>query len=163
MKRRSRMFTGALTVALVSGCGPAEPSPEAPLSDTDARAIIEAMMSGWDAAVASGDPGANASVYTEDAIRMQPDMPALVGREGIQTWMQDEADTFTFEGSNEIVEVRALSPDWIFFRSEGSFVGTPKAGGEPRVFQEKWLALAQRQLDGSWRVYRDGGSSVLPR
>jgi uncharacterized protein (TIGR02246 family) len=157
------MFTSALTIALVSGCGPAEPSPEAPLSDTEARATIEAMMSGWDAAVEAGDPGANASVYTEDAIRMQPNMPALVGREAIQTWMQAEADTYTFEGSNERLEVRALSADWILFRSEGSFVRTPKAGGEPRVFQEKWLSLAQRQPDGTWKIYRDGGSSILPR
>lgn len=163
MKQRFRMFIGVLTIALVSGCGPAEPLPDAPLSDAEARAIIDAMMSGWDAAVAAGDPGGNASVYTEDAIRMQPNMPALVGREAIQTWMQTEADTYTFEGSNEIVEVRALSSDWIFFRSEGSFVGTPKAGGEPVVFQEKWLSLAQRQPDGTWRAYRDGGSSVLPR
>jgi uncharacterized protein (TIGR02246 family) len=163
MKPRVSAVAGALTVVLLSACDPAEPSPEATLSDTEARVIIDDMMSGWDAAVEAGEPEANASVYTDDAIRMQPDMPALVGRAAIQAWMEEQQAMYSFEGSNEILEVRALSADWILFRSEGSFVRTPRAGGEPSVVPEKWLSIAQRQPDGSWKVYRDGGSSVLPR
>jgi uncharacterized protein (TIGR02246 family) len=163
MKRSLEMTAAALTVVLFSACGPAAPVSEATLSDAEARAVIDDMMSGWDAAVVAAEPGANASVYTDDAIRMQPDMPALMGRAAIQAWLEEEAATYTFEGGNDIVEVRALSPDWIFFRSEGSFTATPRAGGEPLVAREKWLSIAQRQPDGTWKVYRDGGSSVLPR
>ena len=77
--------------------------------------------------------------------------------------MQARAETYDFEGSNEIIEARALSPDWILFRSKGSFVRTPKAGGDPLIVEEKWLSIAQRQPDGTWRAYRDAGSSRLPR
>jgi uncharacterized protein (TIGR02246 family) len=158
-----RTFAVPAMAAFLFACAPAETPPEATLSDVDARTIIDEMMARWDAAVVAGDAGANSMVYTPDAIRMQPDMPALVGREAIQDWLQALAETYTSEGSNQIVEVRALSPDWILFRSEGSFVATPKAGGEPETRQQKWLSIAQRQADGTWKVYRDAGSSNLAR
>ncbi len=162
MKHRVSAVAGALTVVLLSACGPAEQAPEPTLSDTEARAIIDDMMSGWDAVVKAGELGSNAAVYTDDAIRMQPNMPALVGREAIQAWMEEQRAAYSFEGSNEIVEVRALSPDWILFRTEGSWTRTPKAGGEPSVSDGKWLSIAQRQPDGSWKLYRDCGNSDLP-
>lgn len=153
----------ALSIVLVTGCSEAAAPTDPLLSDAEARAIIDDMLSGWDAPVASGEPGANAAVYMDDGIRMQPDMPALIGREAIQAWMEEQAAAYTFEGSNEIFEVRRASAGWIMFRGEGSFVGTPRAGGEPLVMEEQWLSLAQRQPEGTWKVYRNAGNSVLPR
>ena len=42
------------------------------------------MNDQWDASVAAGDLDASVAMYTEDAIRMQPDMPALEGRKETQ-------------------------------------------------------------------------------
>ena len=163
MQPRLRNSPGVVAVALLFACAPAEPPSEALLSEAEARTIVDRMNEEWDAAVLSGDVEAQSAMYTADAIRMQPDMPALVGRDAIRAWLQTEADTYSFEGSNENLEVRALSPEWILIRSTGSFTATPRAGGEARLGQEKWLTLAQRQPDGTWKWYRDSGSSVLPR
>lgn len=156
-------FLPVLLVACAPDNTPAEPPATETLSDAEARAIVDRMNAEWDAAVVAGDIDVNMEMYTEDAIRMQPDMPALVGRDAIRAWMQSHQDTYSFEGSNEIQEVRALSPDWILVRSTGSFAATPKAGGEVRTEQEQWLSIVQRQADGSWKWYRDAGSSVVPR
>ena len=148
-------------------CTPAdqssEPGVEESLSTAEARAIIDRMNEEWDAAVVSGDFETAVAMYTEDAIRGQPNMPALVGRDAIRAWMESEFDTYTFEGSNRTTEVRVLSPEWILVRGTGSFTATPKAGGEVRVEQEKWLTVVQRQPNGTWKWYRDAGSSDLPR
>ena len=167
MKRYLQVFAavalGAAMGACTAGAPPAAADAEAPLTDAEAREIIERMNEEWDAAIVADDFETAVAIYAQDAIRMQPDMPALEGREAIWAWMQSESDTYTFEGSNEILEVRALSPGWIMVRGTGTFTATPRAGGEPRYQQEKWLSLVQRQADGSWKWYRDSGSSDLSR
>jgi uncharacterized protein (TIGR02246 family) len=151
------------SVACSTDAPPADSADDAQLTDVEARAIVERMNQEWDAAIIAGDFEAAVAMYAQDAIRMQPDLPALEGRDAIRAWMLSESDTYTFEGSNEILEVRALSPDWIMMRGVGTFTATPKVGGEPRYQEEKWLTLVQRQADGSWKWYRDSGSSDLPR
>jgi uncharacterized protein (TIGR02246 family) len=166
MKLRLNVFAAMALVAPLFACTPAdqssEPATAESLSATEARAISDRLNEEWDAAVVSGDFEAAVAMYTEDAIRMQWDMPALVGREAIRTWMQSEADTYTFEGSNQTLEITVLSPEWILLRSTGTFTATPKAGGEARVQTEKWLTVVQRQPDGTWKWYRDAGSSDFP-
>ena len=133
MKLRSNLFVAAALIVPLFACTPAdqssEPGPAESLSAAEARAIVDGLNEEWDAAVVSGNFETAVAMYAEDAVRMQPDMAALVGREAIRTWMWSESDTYTFEGSNQIVEVRALSPDWIQMRSTGTFTATPKAGG----------------------------------
>lgn len=163
MKPRFRISRAPAAVALLFACAPAGPPCEAPLSEAEARTIVVRMIEEWDAANLAGDFEAASAIYTTDAIRMEPDMPPLLGRDAIRAWLQTQAETYNWEGSNEIVEVRALSPEWILHRSRGSFTATPKAGGEARMLQGKWLTLTQRQPDGTWKVYRNAGSSDLPR
>ena len=167
MKPRLGLLAALASFGFMFACTPAGPPAEAPseelLSEAEARAIVEEMNDQWDAAVVSGDFEAASAMYTTDAIRMQPDMPALVGREAIRAWLQSESDTYTFEGANQILEVHVLSPEWILMSSTGSFTMTPKAGGEAKSFQEKWLTIVQRQPDGTWKWYRDAGNSDLPR
>ena len=130
-------------VCLMSGCSSSAPVAEAPgeatLSDAEARSIVEAMIAEWDANANAGssDAAAAASMYADDAVRLQPGMPALVGRSAIEAWLEAEGEAFSFEGSNEIVEVRALSPDWIMMRTTGTFTGTPLSGGEPFSQEEQ--------------------------
>ena len=163
MKASLRTRPVLALVALLLGCGPEDPSAQESLSDAQARVIVDRMNREWDAAVLAGDFEASAAMYADDAIRMQPDIPALIGRDAIAAWLQSQTDTYTFEGSNEILEVRALSPEWILMRSTGTFTASPRTGGDSRTFTEKWLTLVQRQPDGSWQWYRDAGSSDLPR
>lgn len=125
---------------------------------------VDSMLAEWDASANSGETNASAAaaMYAVDAVRLQPGMPALVGRDAIESWLRSEGDAYTFEGSNEIVEVRALGPDYIMMRTTGSFIATPTDGGEPIAMSEQWLTLVQRQADGGWKWYRDAGSSDMP-
>lgn len=156
-------------LAILVGCGPGSPNADAPiqesLSDADARAIVESMIAEWDARANAGDADAEAAaaMYTADAVRLQPGMPALEGRDAIQAWLEQEGEAYRFVGTNAVVDVRALGPDWIMMRTTGSFVATPRAGGDPVTMQEQWLTLVQRQADGSWLWYRDAGNEMTPR
>ena len=166
MKLTLNVFTAMAMLVILFACTAAdqasEPGMAESLSTAEAMAIIDKLNEEWDAAVVSGDLEAAVAMYTEDAIRGQPGMPALVGRDAIRIWLQSEFDTYTFEGFNKDVEVRALSPDWILLRSTGTFTATPKVGGEVKVYEEKWLTIVQKQPDGTWKWYRDAGSSDLP-
>jgi uncharacterized protein (TIGR02246 family) len=156
-------------LSLLVSCSPAGPGAVATvqelLSDAEASAIVDSMIAEWDARANSGDTEAEAAaaMYTPDAVRLQPGMPALEGRDAIRAWLQTEGEAYIFEGSNEIVEVRALAPDWIMMRTTGSFTATPRVGGEAVTMREQWLTLVQRQADGSWLWYRDAGNDMTPR
>ena len=158
MKPRLWIFAATAAVAVHLACAPAGPPPEALPSDAEARAIVDTIIQTWDAAMAAGDVDAAMAVYAPDAIRMQPGVPPMVGREAIRVWVQAGADQHNAEGSNETLEVGVLGPGWIFYRGSYSYTLTPKAGGEARTVGGTWLSLVQRQPDGTWKVYRDAGS-----
>jgi ketosteroid isomerase-like protein len=110
---------------------PAAAGTEIQLTDAEAWEIVTRMNEERDAAVLAGDYETLVAVYTKDAIQMQPDIPALVGRDAIRACIASQSEKYTFEGSNEILKVRVLCPDWILLRGTATLTATSRAGGEP--------------------------------
>jgi uncharacterized protein (TIGR02246 family) len=115
-----------------------------------------------EAAFNAGDAAALVDLFTEDAILMPANEPALVGKEAIQSWFQTIFDQFTFKWTASTEEVE-VAGDWAFERSTSTFTVTPKAGGEP-IFEDntKDLNILKRQPDGAWKTYRSISNSNNP-
>ena len=130
-----------------------DPADVQAIKDTQ-PAFDKAWNAGNAEAVASG-------IYTADAIRMDPNQPALVGKDAIRASLQKYFDQFSEEGRNVAEDVR-VSGDLAVAR--GTFEGKEnlKAGGYSAQFKGKWIAAYQRQADGSWKAFWDIYNSDLP-
>ena len=130
----------------------------------DFEADIEAIISlteEYDAAVNSGDLDSWMSLFTDDAVRMPPNMPAVVGKDAIRSLQQSFFEMYTFD-IKETTDDIIIAGDWAFVRGAYIYTSTPKAGGEPIRNIGKWVAFHKRQRDDSWKCYRNIWNSDLP-
>ena len=131
----------------------------------DIEADVEAMKSlteEWVAAYNGGDLEGLVSLYTDDAIKVPPNMPTLEGKDAIR----DDFNSF-FE-QNTAIENDGPSDEVIVCGDlavvRGTYTGTftPKVGGEPIPDTGRWVAFHKRQSDGSWKIYYEIWNSDSP-
>lgn len=136
-------FVLASLMLLVVACQPAA----GPLSGDDVAALQELGKS-YARAVLAGDADAVAALYTDDAVEMPPGAPERVGREAIRAGYQGGGETTEFTMIPLQIEGRA---DLAYDRGGWSWTGVMPGTTEPRTEVGKYLAIARRQADGSWR------------
>jgi len=137
---------GILAAVLVfapTGCAPT----------MDVEADKAAIRNLHDQTAAASNAGDLARLFTDDAIMMLPNEPALVGREAIHTWAQGLFDQFTLEETVTTEEIQ-VAGDWAFLRGTYTFTMTPKPEGETQEETGKCVHIVQRQPDGSWKNTR---------
>ena len=147
-----------MLVLLVSlACSPpVEQPPVTPEVDVEqAENAANQLRDTWDAAFNSRDLEALIALYLDDAVRMQPDEPAWVGRAQIRecfekTWEQ----LAPLEVTNEVKDV-VVSGDYVIVRGTGRAVLVPEEGGEKTESFAKYVSVQQLQPDGSTRVVWD--------
>ena len=154
-----------LSVGLIAtACAPApkqpDPAAEATAQAAD-RAALEAIAKEYEAAFSAGDVEALVALHADDAIRMPPNAPPVVGKEAIQAAYQTTFDEFAAKITLSLEEVE-VAGDWAFVRGTSPVTVTPKAGGEPLEDEGKYLSIRKRQPDGSWKIFRTIWSSNNP-
>ena len=133
----------ALIAVTASGCAP----------KVDVEADKAAIRTLHDQTAAASNAGDLAALFTDDAVFMPPNEPAVIGKEAIRTWAQGLFDQFTFEETVTTEEVQ-VAGDWGFTRVTYTAKVTPKAGGEPQEETGKCIYIVHRQPDGSWKYTR---------
>ncbi|MDH3479494.1 MAG: DUF4440 domain-containing protein [Gemmatimonadota bacterium] len=136
-----------LMLVAVAACQPGA----GPLTDEDVAALQDlgqAYVRGFSA----NDAGAVAAVYAERATEMPPNMLARDGVDAIRaayaSYFDAGAGTVAFTmTAAEIGGIGGLA----FDRGTWSWTGRQGAGTEPVTQTGKYLAIARRQEDGSWR------------
>ena len=129
-------------------------------TEADVEAVKN-LTEEYDALVNAGDLDSWVSLYTDDAVRMPPNNPALVGKDAIRSVMQSSFEKYTFD-IKETAEEVIVAGDWAFARGTYTYTVTSKAGGEPIRDSGKWMAFHKRQPDGSWKIYCNIFNSDLP-
>ena len=109
---------------------------------------------------------ANASkivqLYTETALVMYPNQPALTGRGAIGDYFEGlfaECPKNEFELTSLEIEIAG---QWAFDRGTYRWKGVPRAGAEPAEDRGKYLVVLQKQANGEWKVARDMDNSDRP-
>ena len=131
----------------------------------DVEADITAINEIWtqySSSLNSGDIDLWISLWTDNGVQMPPDSPPVIGKEQIRGRNKGVLDQFTFNMgiTNEEVEVAG---DWAFARGTYTAILTPKAGGETIDIDGKYLTILKRQVDGSWKIFRDCFNSNVPQ
>jgi len=121
--------------------------------ENDLRAIDALNQRDVQAALA-GDTATMMSQWTDDFVLLQPDGPILRGRSVIANM---------FRGMEDRIEV----VDWVFDFQEIKVLGDyafewgtydghvrPRSGGDTIRSSGKLMRILQRQVDGSWKMFR---------
>ena len=122
---------------------------------------IRAVVTAIDKAVSRGDADGYVADAANDAIFMPPDGPALNGKDAIRAWARG-----AFE--NAAVEMKHIPEDivvsgrvaFMHGRSVGRF--TPKSGGAPMTFDNKYIWILRRDSRDRWQIIRVMWNSNTP-
>lgn len=122
------------------------------------RAAIVANADAWLAAVRASNWGAVAATYTDDALLMPPNEPAVVGRAAIGKWFT----AFPPIVSMELEEQEIVGCcDVAYVRGTYRFAIAPPGAGTMHD-TGKYMEIHRRQADGTWLKSRDMFSSDQP-
>ena len=164
MKRTGWIAVVALS-ALAMACEKhdADDMDDAPSAEEIAavRTAIDAANAVVVAALNEGDVAKFLTNYTDDAILMLPNSPAMRGRAGIETAVKAMLETVTFSDVKIVTEGVMLADDIAVETGSNEWTLTPK-GGKPMVDKGKYITVWKRQADGSWKIARDVSNSNLP-
>ena len=160
MKKLSVILSLALILCLMVGCQRSEEVAEEPAVDVEVdKEAIRGLLDDFYEAHYAGDIDTLVSFYTEDAMRIAPDMPLQVGKEAIKKYFEREMkqydmqvnDDFDYVDDDRVEEV-LVSGDLGMARGADIITATPKEGGESSKSIVRWVAIYERQADGTWKI-----------
>ena len=103
----------------------------------------------------TGDLELFISVWADDVIRMEPDIPPILGKEQVRARFEPLFEQFDqniiIHGETEV----QVSGDLAFSRGTYTVSMAPKGKGATTSFDGKWMDILKKQADGSWKIYRD--------
>ena len=126
--------------------------------DADVEADIAAIKEHYDQYIHyanTGDLDLFISLWADDATRMEPGTPAIVGKENIRAHFKTIFDLFNHKmvmiGETEV----QVFGDLAFAYGTVTLSSTPKEEGPTIQTDIKWLDGLKRQADSSWKIYVD--------
>lgn len=108
-----------------------------------------------------GDYEGFMAIIDEEAMFLPPNAPPIAGMETIRSIYRNEFDSFDFNVTITTQEIQVCG-DLAFSLDNWKGSMNPKDGSEPIVFDNKNLVIYKRQVDGSWKTWRDMFSSNTP-
>jgi len=147
--------TLCVLLLLVSACASKVNDP------ADVQAIKDLLVS-LNKAYAAGDADAVVSTYyTDNAVRMLSNLPALMGKDAIRDNWRLKFDLYSVVWEDAVEDARVIG-DWAVVRGSGTGISTYKATGMSRTTKSKWIAIYERQANGGWKCVSDCVNSDLP-
>ena len=128
------------------------------LSEEDVAGIRE-VQDAWLFHVRQADWVSLMVVYTEDAIVMPANGPAIEGRQAIQEFMQAFPTITEVDLTIEEIDGRG---DLAFVRGTYTMTLEPEGAPEPIQDRGKYIEIRRRQADGAWLLAVDIFNSDLP-
>ena len=114
------------------------------------------------AAMKSNDLAQMLAPLTDDVVFMPPNQAVLNGKGAVKGWFEQLLSQMRTSDVSVSEREVLVGGDWGY--EQGSFVWklTPVAGGAPVEDRGNFVALWQRQSDGSWKLARDIWNSTRP-
>lgn len=154
--RHALCLGGLLAVSL--GCQPAAEQQAAAPPDP---APINALRDNFASMYNSGDVTRLGDLYTDDAVVMNNQQPALQGKPAILQSAQALVDQFTVNMSITPVDTQ-IAGDLAYEHGSFTMSLTPKAGGDPMQNSGNYIVVLKRGADGGWRLHREIGNNNQP-
>ena len=110
----------------------------------------------------AGDVEGLLTYYTSNGIWMPPNAPSVEGIKTLRMVFQGMWDQVIIENFKAQQQDIIISGDYAMARGINSWDETQKTGGETVYKSGNWVAIRQRQPDGSWKTIWDCLSSNVP-
>lgn len=164
MKKFLMILPLVFLLCFAFSCKQSEQPTEEPAVDAEADvAAIRALLDEWYAAYNSGDADKLVSLYSDDALIMGYGEPTQVGKEAILASFKEGFEKYDLHVDNGIIEDVRVSGDLGMARGTDYGTMTPKDGGEPIKGNVRWVAVYERQADGTWKTICEiSNKNVLP-
>ncbi|SRR6266705_1687927 len=157
----------AMAGLALQGVSSAQAQPtQAPSSDShqhyeaQQRAEIEEVLKSYERALNASDVGGVVQLYTDDAVLLAPEAPSAVGIKVVQDAYTAIFQAIGIKITFEIAEVKLLSPEWSFLRSNSTGVVKILANGAQIPGSNQELFVLHKS-QGRWKIARYSFSSVL--
>ncbi len=139
-------IVATLLVLAISGCAPQVDV------EAEAAAIREATDVEWLEAGQAKDLDRFVSFYTDDASLFLPNAPIVTGKEAIRSGMSQAFSTPGFAISWQTTNIEVSRAGDLAY-SYGTYEETANdPEGNPVSERGKWVAIWEKQPDGSWKV-----------
>jgi uncharacterized protein (TIGR02246 family) len=102
-----------------------------------------------------------AKLFTEDAVWMPINQPAVTGKQEIIADFQRTFEQFSIAVITQTAEDVEVSGDWGHIRGTYEWRATPMSGGESLDVKGKWLCVYKRDAAG-WKISRCIWNSDTP-
>lgn len=151
-----------VVVGFISAGGSREEAQLARMAENEA-AQVESVLVAYGEARTTGDVETFVALHDPEALKMPQDRPAFVlpGAEKVRlAWeRQDAVSTIDMQ---VVPEETIVMGAFAYTRGTYTKQSTPIAGGDPSVFEGKFLTILRKDGEGNWVIYRDSYSSNTP-
>jgi ketosteroid isomerase-like protein len=120
----------------------------------DDRALILELEERYADAMNSSDVNEIDDLFTEDAILMMPDRPAVTGRVDIVAHQREFFRSIKAHMATEVAEVEVFE-SIVYCRGSFDYSMTPKLGGTAVEMKGKFINLYKRDEMDEWRIWRN--------
>jgi uncharacterized protein (TIGR02246 family) len=132
----------------------------------DTRAADEAALKNldaeWSKAAGAKDVDKTVSYYSDDALVLPPNSPALTGKEAIRAMWKGMLSAPGFSGGWKATKVEVARSGDLGYLTGSYEITENDASGKPMTDKGKLLEVWKKQADGNWKCVADMFSSDLP-
>lgn len=126
------------------------------------RAVIEAVISSYEAALNASNTDAVVPLYADDGVFMPPHNRSAVGKAAVREAYAAVFKAITLRIKFNVAEVVQVAPDWAFVRTNSAGTMTLNATGAQSTEGNQELFIFKKSADGSWKIARYSFSSTNP-
>jgi|SRR5579883_301152 uncharacterized protein (TIGR02246 family) len=155
VKQYAPFVLAAGLAVMLAGCSETAANPEA-----DIKALKDVEVQ-WNKDFESKDASKIAAHYTDDAVLMNPGMPASKGKAAIQKTISDMVtdQAFTLKFSADRVEV---SGNMGYTQGSYQMTMTDPATKKPMNDHGSYVTIYKKGTDGAWKSVQDAAISEVP-
>lgn len=158
---RISLLVVVLLLSLMTAC-----QRETRTTSADTRSADEATLKNldaeWSKAAGAKDVDKTASYYTDDALVLPPNMPAIHGKQGARAMWQAMFGVPGFGGGWKVAKVEVAHSGDLAYVTGTYELSETDANGKPSSDKGKYLEVWKKQSDGNWKCIVDMFNSDLP-
>ena len=122
---------------------------------------IKKLLKTYESALNASDTDKVMTVYATDGVFMPQNRPSQVGAKAIRNTYSAIFKAIDLDIVFKLAEIRKISPEWAFVRSNSAGAVTINATGKKAAEASQELFILHKNATGNWKIARYSFSTTL--